>query len=70
MKAGLCKGATIRYLGWVGVGWSFYLAIFIYFPREMESYIFSPQDRLYIHQALWPFTSIYFTHLSPQNIYF
>ena len=40
--------------------WSFWLAIFIYFTREMESFLFSPQDRLYFHYALWPF--IYFTH--------
>ena len=42
---------------------------FFYFTREMESFIlFSPQDRLYFHHALWPF--IYFTHFSHTNIYF
>ena len=51
-----------------GAGWSFCLAIFIYFTREMESFICSPQDKLYFHHALWPF--IYFTHFSHKNIYF
>ena len=43
------KGVTIRYLG--ERGWGFCLAI-IYFTREMESFIFSPQDRLYFRYAL------------------
>ena len=33
----------------------------------MESFIFSPQDRLYFHHALWPF--IYFTHFPHKNIF-
>ena len=33
-----------------------------------EAIFFSPLDRLYFHQALWPF--IYFTHFSYKNIYF
>ena len=32
--------------------WRFCLAIFIYFARELESFIFSPLDRLDFHQAL------------------
>ena len=34
----------------------------------MESFLFSPQDRPYFHQALW--TCIYFTHFPHKNIYF
>ena len=43
-----------------------HIYLFIYFTREMESFIFLPQDRLYFHQALWPF--IYFTHF-PTKIF-
>ena len=51
-----------------GGGWSSYLTISIYFTREMESFICSPQaqDRLYFHHALWTF--IYFTHFPTQII--
>ena len=43
-------GATIRYLG--AIGWSFCLAIFIYFTREIERFLFTSAKK-YLFQYLY-----------------
>ena len=37
---------------------------FLNFTRVMESLIFSPEDRLYLHHDLWPF--VYSTYFPPK----
>ena len=55
------KRASIRYLGRLKfLSGHFYSLIHKAKAREIESFIFSPQHRLYFYHALWPF--IYFTH--------
>ena len=39
------------------------LAIYIYFTSEMESFLFSPQDRLYFHQAFLFISSMFPTKI-------
>ena len=59
-------GGTIRYLA--GGGGGAKVCACLYLQREMESYMFTPQDRLYFHHALRRF--LYFTNIFPQKYLF